>query len=177
MKKLISALLLSSVLTACVDNEPQAIKEYVHVGENWAALNSVQDSENSFNVTVNTVSSAVLGEKLAFKISSEQAGKLWVLQVDPNDDISLIYPNVMSSDNRIEKNSWKTVPKAGAGWSIEAMKPLGNSMMVFIVTDPYTDLKAVFNEPSGAMNKALTLVKKSASWGLAKQVITIKEKL
>ena len=169
--KLIPLLLLTFLLTACKDD----VKEYVHVGPNWAALHAIKSSEKTFAVDVNVAGSAVLGEKLALKVKSEKAGKLWILQVDPNDQVSLMFPNAISKDNTIAAGSWKQVPAKEANWSIEAMKPVGPSVIVFIVTSPNTDLSAVFNGQANEMDKALRIVEDAAAWGLAKQVIDIKE--
>jgi len=173
MKKLsfITLLLLSLLLTACNSDT----KEYVHVGPNWAALNAIQPSEKTFDVVVDLAGSAVLGDKLALKVKSEQAGKLWILQVDPNDQVSLVFPNAISKDNAITANDWKQIPAEGSNWSIEAMKPVGPSVIVFIVTSPNTDISAVFNGQANEMDKALRIVEDAAAWGLSKQVIDIKE--
>ena len=102
-------------------------------------------------------------------------GRLWILQVDPNDEVSLIFPNALAQDNQISANSWKKIPAEGTNWSIEAMKPTGVSVLAFIVTAPGTDLSSVFNGQPEEMDKALRIVENSPAWGLAKQVIDIKE--
>lgn len=174
MKKisLIAVLLSAVLLTAC----KQDTKEYVHIGPNWAALNAIQASEKSFKVDVNAVGSAILGDTLTLKVKSAQAGRLWILQVDSNDEVSQIFPNAMVADNQIEAGSWKVIPAEGSNWSIEAMKPTGPSVVVFIVTGPGTDLSSVFNGQPKQMEKALRLVKNAPAWGIAKQVIDIKDK-
>ena len=174
MKKLnsLAAVLLMALLSACNSDT----KEYVHVGPNWAALNNIQPSEQTFNVKIKAESAAFLGDKLTLKVKSEQAGRLWIVQVAPNDEVSLIYPNAMSTQNQIAAENWKSIPAEGSDWSIEAMKPVGVSVLVFIVTKPGTDLNTVFNGQAESMNKALHLVKNAGAWGLAKQIIDIKEK-
>ncbi len=174
MKKisLFTIFLSTLLLTACNKDT----KEYVHIGPNWAALNSIKPSEKTFKVDINAVDSAIVGETLAFKVKSEQQGQLWVLQVDSSDEISQIYPNPAVEDNQIIVNKWKKIPEEGSTWSIEAMKPLGPSVIVFIVTSPGTDLSTVFNGQPKNMDKALRVVENASAWGLAKQVIDIKDK-
>lgn len=167
--KFIPMLLLTLVLGACDDD----IKEYVHVGPNWAALHEIKSSEKTFSVEIDAASSAILGDKIVLKVKSEQAGKLWILQVDPNDEVSLVYPNAISKNNQIAADNWQQIPAEGSNWSIEAMKPTGVSVLAFIVTSPGTDLSSVFNGQPKEMDKALRIVEKTAAWGLAKQVINI----
>jgi len=92
----IAALLAGLMLSGCQD------KEYVHVGPNWDTIHKLQSSEKSFKVDVSGVKSNYsLGDKLAFEVDSEKSGKLWIVQVDPNDNVTLIMPNQLQSDNTI----------------------------------------------------------------------------
>jgi len=174
MKKisLIVVLIGSFMISAC----KQGTKEYVHIGPNWAALNAMQPSEKTFKVSVKAVRSAILGDLLTLKVKSEKPGLLWILQVDSNDETSLIFPNKMAEDNQLEAGRWKKIPGEGASWSIEAMTPTGPSVVVFIVTVPGTDIRTVLNDQPQQLDKALRLVENAPAWGLAKQVIDIQEK-
>jgi len=171
MKKInLLVILLSAVLLSACEEDT---KEYVHIGPNWASLHALQPSEKTFKVDIKADASAILGGKLVFKVKSEQAGKLWILQVDPKDQVSLIYPNAMATEHKIASDSWLSIPADGATWSVEAMEPVGASVLVFIVTTANADLKTVFNGQTQEMDKALRIVENSAAWGLAKQVIEI----
>ncbi len=174
MKKisLIALLIGTFMITAC----KQETKEYVHIGPNWAALNAMQPSEKTFKVSVKAVRSAVLGDILTLKVKSEKPGLLWILQVDSNDETSLIFPNELAQDNQIDAGSWKKIPGEGSSWSIEAMTPTGPSVVVFIVTVPGTDIRTVLNDQPQQLEKALRIVKDAPAWGLAKQVIDIQDK-
>ncbi len=172
LKKLLP-LLVITLLSAC--NEEQDSTQYVHIGPNWAALHAIQPSSKTFDVQIEAKNTAILGDTLALKVKSEQAGKLWILQVDPNDEVSLIFPNALTPNHAIAAGQWMTIPAPGSSWSIEAMKPSGVSVIAFIVTSPNTDLNDVFNGQANEMDKALRLVENAPAWGLAKQVIDIKE--
>jgi len=166
------AMLLVAGLSACSEE-----KEYVAVGPNWAALNQVQQGENSFQVTIKGPESIQLNEELKFAVHSAQNGYLWLVQVDPNDTVSLIFPNEIDSDNRISADQWQTVPGKTANWTIQAQEPIGPSVIAAIVTNEQMTLEDVFNEITSRqanMDKALRIVSQKAAWGLDKRVVDVK---
>lgn len=148
--------------------------EYVHVGENWAAVNEIQPSEESFQVSVKGKETVQLGQDLHFEIRSQQSGKLWVVQVSPDDSLALLFPNDRVSDNSIQAETSVHIPPKDAGWSIQAGKPLGKSVVAFVITVGDTDLQDVLHQEK-SMTKALQLVDQAPSWGLDKLVIDVKE--
>jgi hypothetical protein len=142
-------------------------KEYVHVGENWAALNDLNPSRSSFSVNAQTHSSYQLGEDLNFQVTSARDGHLWVVRVDPNDEAVVLYPNAYTGDNTVWAGENVQIPPAGADWALEASEPLGESIVAFIVTTENTDIEEILNAPSEATAARLP------PWGMAKEVITI----
>lgn len=161
---------LIMLLTACSPN-----KQYIHVGPNWAALDAMQPSSRTFDVNFESQESAVLGDSISFKVKSAQSGQLWILQVDPNDKVTLLYPNRGDSNNAIPAKRWLEIPKPDSSWSIEAIPPTGQSVLAAIVTLPGTDLADVFDGQNNDMNKALRIVANSPGWGLAKRIIAIEK--
>ena len=148
--------------------------EYIHVGPNWDALNKIKPSENTFSVNANAKEKYRVGDKLEFTVSSFKEGKLWIVKVDPDDSVEKLFPNEAAKDNSIKANIPLNVPGIGAAWSFKADKPLGKSVVVFIVTTGDTDLDDVLGQ-NGNMAKALRLVQESPQWGLEKHVIDVIE--
>ncbi len=142
-------------------------KEYVHVGENWAALNDLSPSRSSFSVEARTRSNYQLGEDLNFEVTSAKDGRLWVVRVDPDDEAVVLYPNAYTGDNTVWAGENVQIPPTGADWALEASEPLGESIVAFIVTTQDTNIEEVLNAPSEAAAARLP------PWGMAKEVINI----
>ena len=151
--------------------------EYVHVGPNWAAVYDLKASEKTFSVKVKSKQDETMkvGADLAIEVTSDKAGKVWVVQVDPEDKVTLLFPNERSKDNTIKANAPFSVPPNEATWHIEAGEPVGKSVVAFIVTAGDTDLQDVLGNKR-SMTKALRLVENAPSWGLEKVVIDVKKK-
>ena len=174
------AILSLCLITACKEEgpgsqAPQTRTEYVHVGPNWASLHNLKASEKTFNVSVMGKEAYKKGERIILTVTSSKAGKLWVVQVDPEDRVTMIFPNDRSSENAIKANTPVSIPPVGANWEVEAGEPLGKSAMAFIVTTGNTDLSHVLGAQK-SMTKALNLVEATPSWGIGKMVIDIKKK-
>jgi len=170
MKKLMMlfiAICLIAGTSACKE------KEYIHVGPNWAAVNDIESSEKGFRVRVTGKQDLKLGEELTFEVTSDKSGKLWVVQVDPEDNVTLLFPNEKSKVNAVSAANPFNVPPKGATWRIEATKPAGKSVVAFIVTTGDTDLQDVLGQ-KGSMTKALRLMENGPSWGVGKLVIDVK---
>jgi len=173
MYKICLALLLAFVLVACSQD-----KQYVNVGPNWAALHNAKPSKDSFPVELKAADHAKLGDNLALSIHSWRDGYLWLVQVDPNDTLSVLYPNQLSDDNRIAADQWQSIPRKGQNWNIEAMKPTGDCILMAIVTTTPGDINTVLDalkNPQGSTEKSLRVVSGDAAWGMAKHIITIEE--
>jgi hypothetical protein len=159
--------LLVTLLASC------AQKQYVHVGANWDAVHNLQKSEREFGVEVRGPEKAMVGDALEFTVISEKTGNLWMVKVDPNDELALLYPNDFSGSNRVEAGEEIVIPGEDAGYAINASTPKGLSTVAFIVTDPETDLNDVFNGKHASMNKALSIVKLAPSWGITHVVVDV----
>ncbi|MBU2551055.1 MAG: DUF4384 domain-containing protein [Proteobacteria bacterium] len=173
MKNMIIWLWIATALTmtGCAGNT-----RYVHVGPSWAALNDMKTSERTFRVWVWGPDRADLGDRIDFEVQSEQSGRLWVVQVDPHDELTVLWPNDKVKDNRIEAQTRVHIPPQGADWSIVAGEPAGQSVVAFIVTRGDVDLADVLPQDDG-MAKALSLVSETPNWGLIKRVIDVKGKV
>ena len=147
-------------------------EKYVHVGPKWDALHKLTPPEDTFQVRVSGNVKAKLGENLSFRITSGKDGKLWIVQVDPQDELTLLFPNENVSDNTISARKSLSVPPRGAEWSIEASEPAGRSVVAFVITTGPIDIRDVLSEKKD-ISKALRLVNESGEWGIGKLVIDI----
>ena len=178
MKIKISAiliLLLTVFFTTGCQQEQQGQTQYVHVGPNWAAIHNLEPSDKNFQVQLNGQETLTDGQAIQFSIKSARAGQVWVVQVDPNDEMTLLYPNEISTDNQISANTWLQVPPAGAGYEIYAGQPYGQSTLAAVVTTGETHINDVLAAQK-SMAKALTLIEDQPFWGIGHIVVDVKEK-
>lgn len=147
--------------------------EFVHVGPNWAALNALRAPGNSFPVSVRGETNLKLGENLRFLVKSAKEGKLWVVQVDPKDRISILVPNSHLRDNKIPANKAIAIPSDGSAFSIQATEPKGKSILCFIVTTGNTDLREALGSGK-AIAKALTVVETAPAWSFRNVVVDVR---
>lgn len=170
-KSITVGLLIVFGLVAC--NEKN---NYINVGPNWDALYKLDEKKSSFDIRVKLKKNYLLGDNMKLSVTSPKTGKLWVVYVDPNDKVSLMYPNPMAPDNTIKANKALSIP-ADDSWSVEAVEPLGHSLIAFIVTTGNGDLMDVFKESeSKGISKAIRLVEATPAWSMEKHVVEVKKK-
>lgn len=180
------ALCLILVLTACnqQQSEPQKTQspvagtqdtvKYIHVGPNWDALQKLDTSTSKFKISGQIDKSYKLGDKINATITSTRSGKLWVVFVDPNDEVSMMFPNKIANDNNIEANKPITIPGDNPDWSIQAGEPAGQTIVSFIVTTGNVDLKDVLNSgKQSAMKEALKIVDTSDQWSIQTHIVSV----
>ena len=155
------------IVTAC-NNEPAVIA----VGENWKAVHELKSSDKSFRVTVDGREKIGLGDALDIRVSSTKDGKLWVVRVDPDDRVDVLFPNEYSPDNTIKAYRPLSVPPKGATYSIAATEPTGHSTLACIVTTDDTNLGDVF-AGQGFSSKALAIMKRSPEWGIGRLIVEV----
>lgn len=159
-------------LTACNPTR------YVHVGPNWQAVQNLKSSDNAFDVSVITdKQDYLIGEKLNIEVNSAQSGRVWIVQVDPVDRVTLMMPNQLMGDNTIRANETYHFPPKHAGWSANASAPTGASVIAVIVTTGNTDLRDVFAQSGSVkavMNKAFSVVQHDPAYSISTHVFNVK---
>jgi len=171
LKNIVIGLLVVVGLTACNEKD-----NYVKVGPNWDALYKLDEKKSSFDIHIKLKKSYLLGDEMTLSVTSPKEGKLWVVYVDPNDKVSLMYPNPMVTDNTIKASNKLTIP-ADNSWAVEAVEPLGHSLIAFIVTTGDGDLMDVFkSSESKGISKAIRLVEATPAWSMEKHVVEVKKK-
>jgi len=171
LKTLTLILIVLLAFSACNNDEPTVIA----VGPNWKAVHELKSSDKSFTVNVNGKKQIRIDDALELTINSAKKGRLWVVRVDPNDQVDVLFPNEYSRDNTIKAYQPISVPPKGANYSIAATDPVGHSTLACIVTTGDTDLGDVFSS-QGFSSKALTIIKNSPEWGIGKLIVEVTAK-
>jgi outer membrane biogenesis lipoprotein LolB len=169
VKKAALILVACLSLSACM-KEDRTETVYIHVGENWDAVNKLSSSEQSFKLKVTGKTDYKLGENISLQVTSEKSGKLWAVYVDPDDKLGLLIPNDIEKDQSIMAGKARNLP--GAEWELVASEPLGKSVIAFIVTTGSTDLMDVLSKQKSA-SKAIQIIQKDPEWAVVKTVIDV----
>jgi hypothetical protein len=146
----------------------------VLVGPNWEALRKLKADTQAFQVEASGKENLRVGDELRYLVTSSHTGKLWMLQVDAQDQVSVLYPNEYVADNTIEANLPATIPPAGATWTLEASEPLGKNLLAFIVLSDAVNLSDAIDQEKD-FSKALRIVENSTTWGMTTKVIEVQE--
>lgn len=167
---------LALLLGACSD-------QYVHVGERWAALDKLAAPTDAIAVQVSGPNSGAVGDKVRFKVTPRDNGYLWVVQVDSQDQVSLLFPNEAEPDNQVTGGRERVIP--GEGYKLVLDKPTGVHLLAFIVTSQEDGLtqvlpvkvREVLQSDAGASASAFrpagVTLDRGLRWGWQKQVLKV----
>jgi len=93
-------------------------------------------------VTAKGKNSFLIGEKLVFSVRSERKGYLYLLAVDSQKTVTLLFPNHLDRDNYITAGTVATVPGAEFLSEILADEPVGQDTIIAVVsTRPWKELE------------------------------------
>lgn len=175
MKKTLSVLALAAatLLAGCQDN-------YIAVGNRWSQLHQLKPDRDTFTVTgehAGVGNQYRIGEPIRLTVTSERSGQLWVIAVDPKDELEVIYPNRKDRDNHIRANQPLTLPAADAKWDFAVEGPAGPMLLAYIVTTGESSVEDVLAAMERKdMDKAIRMVDRRGAWGIARQVLEVKER-
>lgn len=148
--------------------------QHLVVGPNWQALYNAPEG-GAANVSLSTAKDRLtVGEKMAFTVESDKAGKLWLITVGPDDVRRLVFPNQYTTDNTIARGKAVQLPDDMESWSLKASEPVGNNLVVAIVTGrdaQEEDVRELLMTP--AFSKSLSLNREPLKYGLTKTIITV----
>lgn len=158
-----AALAAALSLSACNDE-----------GGNWQALNKLSAPANGAQVSLKVARQAAIGENLTLEVTSSLPGKVWVVAVDKDDRVTVLFPNHLDQGNAIAANYPMPVPAAGARWTITATEPAGRTLYGVFVTAGNVDLRDVLGAVSkGGIAKAFAIGSVPDSWGLARAEVNV----
>jgi hypothetical protein len=176
MKQVIWVISLLLVLGGCREEE-----QYVHVGERWAALNELDAPEDAMAVDVEGPQAGALGEAVSFNVTPKEDGYLWLLQVDGDDQVALLFPNAMEPDNAVSGGQARTIP-GSTNYKMTLEQPTGVQLLAFIVTSQPEGLESVLPAEvrqaladSGARPEVKGVVlDRDVRWGLQKHHLSVR---
>lgn len=137
-KKILSLLIIGGMyfFTACSDQKEELTaqeNQYIHVGENWQALSGMESSEGQEIKVFSKSQKYKIGEEMHFEITSKTDGLLYVVYTSDKDTSLLLYPNKMSSSNKIKAGQTFMLPPKESEWKIQAAEPAGKSLLTFFI--------------------------------------------
>ena len=138
---------------------------------NRAAIENLKSTNDQFQVVVTGQSKLKLGDEMAFQVSSSQTGRLWMVQVDPNDEVTFLFPNTAGQDNRILGNKPVKIPPASSDWVIEASEPKGKSLVAAVITAEKFDLYK--NMGTKSTQSLADILSNAQDWGVGRMVVTV----
>ena len=138
---------------------------------NWAALENLKSSSDQFRVEVTGQTKLKLGDEMVFQVSSSQKGRLWMVQVDANDEVTFLFPNMPDQDNRILGNRPVKIPPNHADWAIDAIEPKGKSLVAAVVTTEQFDLYKGISR--GGIRQLANILTGAEDWGVGHMVVTV----
>ena len=117
-------------------------------GPNWHEWKKIATSGLPFETTINQ-SEFNEGELISFTTNIPAQGYLNVVNIDAHDVVTILYPNQFNPENKIETGALE-VPGSLMPFEIEAVKPKGDSLTVFVVTtEPLNLYKQSLNVRNG----------------------------
>ncbi len=138
---------------------------------NWAAIENLKSTSDQFRVELKGKAKLKLGDEMAFHISSSQTGRLWLVQVDANDEVTFLFPNEDGQDNRILGNKPVKIPSASSDWVIEASEPKGESLVAAVITTEKFDLYK--NVGTKSTQKLADILSNAQDWGVGHIVVQV----
>ncbi len=163
-----------SLIAGCEDN-------YVPVGSHWHKLHQLKPDGETFRVTgqhARLMRQYKVDEAITFNVTSERAGQLWVVSVDPKDEVEIVFPNAKANNNHIAAGETVTLPTAGANWDFALSGPAGPNLVAFIVTTGDTPVEEILGAvEKKEVDKAIRLIDRKGAWAIDRLVIDVKAPL
>ncbi|MCB1811147.1 MAG: DUF4384 domain-containing protein [Candidatus Competibacteraceae bacterium] len=159
-----------------------ATPTYVYVGDNWRALDSLTPPVNSIQLAVQAPEEGTLDQKIQFQVTPNDNGYLWIVQIDANDQVQLLFPNNEEPENYIRVGNTITLP-GRSGYYYYLDRPLGQNLLAFIITSEKDGISQVLPPrikdvlyKSRDSRRFIRGVKyrQQQDWGVTKHVITVR---
>ncbi|WP_034339501.1 caspase family protein [Deinococcus misasensis] len=92
-----------------------------------------------------------LGEKISFKVRSSKAGYLNIIELDPQGNMVVVFPNKYNDKNQVRAGEVVTLPGQRYGnFDLQAIEPIGKSRVLALVTsEPLNLLNANIGSLAG----------------------------
>lgn len=80
-----------------------------------------------------------IGESVIFHFKANKDGYLTIVDIQPNDDVVILFPNDISPDNRIYSNKTYSIPSRDAEFEIIVSEPAGRDTVIAFFTEKKVD--------------------------------------
>lgn len=167
--KYLTIVLLALGLLGCIEEGG--------TGVNWTRIEKVSP-ERSFRLEVEVNRSRLrIGEAIEISARSERSGRLWVVTVDADDNVALLFPNDRHRSNAIPAGSTLRLPPSDASWELAADGPAGPALLAVIVTTGDADLRDLIGHAPGGerVTKGLRVIDE-APWAIVRRIIRVDPK-
>ena len=81
---------------------------------------------------------------MKFRVTPHESGYLWVLQVDSDDELTLLFPNIEESNHWVVAGRTLVIPGHSGDYVFYLSRPVGEQLLAFIVTGDKQGLQHVF---------------------------------
>lgn len=167
--KYICALSSLCLLAACSNMPPSTPSGQ----SNWQTLDQIIPNFHGSNVQVETnARSYQIGDPIRFQVTSSKAGKLWIIEVNQQDKVSVLFPYNKQANNIILANTPMMIPDSSWGVNLQAAEPRGQSQVAFIVTPIDKTLEDVVQIDNGKL--AAVAFPTNSDWGIQRVYLEIK---
>ena len=175
MKKTVLALITATLLAGCAT--APTTTEYVNVGPVWSQLYNLPAGKDVAVKVETDKPEYAVGERMQFTATAKADGKLWLVTVSPDDEVSLLFPNQLSPNNAVEAGTPLVIPALNSQYDLKAAEPVGKNVVLALVTTGNMGRDQVLEILRGKnqqqVSKAIAIEQRSPRWGSAKSVITV----
>ena len=156
-------------------------EQFIHVGERWAALDRLQAPADAIAMKIQAPTKGSVGETVQLRITPQADGYLWVVQVDSEDQVALLFPNSEEPDNYVAADQERVIP-GNDEYTLVLDRPTGTQLLAFFVTSQEDGLDQIlslewrdeFGLDTERRNQAMGVrLDSDRRWGLEKQVMKV----
>jgi len=148
----------------------------VLLGNNWSSLEQLAITEQQLQITANTANLHI-GDILEIKINIPESGYLNVINIDPSDEVYIVYPESSIADNRVKSGNL-ILPTPEMGYQLQLTEPSGENLFVAILSkEPINAYQGLGkgNKLDGKKIAELYRSKTAKDYSIGKLVLEVKD--
>jgi len=120
-----------------------------------------KSSPGTRGITISDRGSMRIGDSIVFTFSADKAGYVTIVDIQPNGDVVLLYPNDFSENNKVTAGKTYRIPSIDDGFDIKVTEPEGtDTLIAFFTTAPveWLDKKKLSGEGFKTVQESSPLV-------------------
>lgn len=114
-----------------------------------------------------------VGDPIKFRISGDKPGKLWVVMVNSENHAELLFPRDENDENTVDAGHEYQFPPRDSKQTLYADKPLGKTLLAFVVTGKGVELNDIISLKNGNLRNIS--FGSENQWGVAKLTIHVEK--